>query len=67
MILVIGLIFIIIALWQLFITGRAFNKLKAEGGKETSPFIMLGLSNSMIFAIVFFVVGIGCIFFGGSF
>lgn len=58
-----GIIFVLVGIWQLAITWRTFTKLKTEGSKETSPFIMLSLSNSLLFAVVFFTVGVGSFFY----
>ncbi|MDK1726401.1 hypothetical protein [Dellaglioa algida] len=63
MIYIIGFIFILFAIWQLVLTWRTFKKLKKEGNKDTSSFIMLALSNSLLFVVVFLVVGISCLFF----
>ncbi|CAM2956645.1 conserved hypothetical protein [Dellaglioa algida] len=63
MIYIIGFIFILFAIWQLVLTWRTFKKLKKEGNKDTSSFIMLAFSNSLLFVVVFLVVGISCLFF----
>ncbi|MHC9536209.1 hypothetical protein ACVQ8P_00085 [Dellaglioa sp. BT-FLS60] len=67
MLYIFGFIFILIAIWQLVLTWKTFTKLKKEGTKDTSSFIMLALSNSLLFAIVFLLVGVGCLFFKGYF
>jgi hypothetical protein len=59
----IGVIFLSIGIWQLVITKRTLTDLKKEGDKNTSPFIILGLWNSLIFAIIFIGIAIGCFFF----
>lgn len=62
MIYIIGFIFILFALLQLVLTWRSFTKFKKEGNKDTSSFIMLALSNSLLFVVVFLVVGVSCLF-----
>ncbi|KRK45371.1 hypothetical protein N0K71_06575 [Dellaglioa algida] len=64
---IIGIIFILIAIWQLFMTWQTFTKLKKEGTKDTSSFITLALSNSLLFAVIFFGVGAGYLLFNGYF
>ena len=48
----IGGIFLLISIWQFIVTGRTFSYLKKESGKRTSPFILLGLWSSLVFAII---------------
>lgn len=55
-----GFVFLLISIWQLVITWRTFVKIKNEGDKSTSPFIMLGLWNSLLFAVIFFAVALWC-------
>ncbi|MGE7925835.1 hypothetical protein ACQKND_21980 [Viridibacillus arvi] len=57
-----GFIFLLIGIWQLIITQRTFTGLKKDGDKSTSPFIMLGLWNSLVFAIIFIAVSLGSFF-----
>ena len=56
-----GLIFLVIGIFQLVITWRTFAHLKKEGDKNTSPFTMLGLWNSLVFALLFIVVAFMCV------
>lgn len=58
----IGGIFLLISIWQFIVTGRTFSYLKKEGGKRTSPFILLGLWSSLVFAIISFAVAIASFF-----
>ncbi|MHC5252386.1 hypothetical protein ACYRFS_00200 [Listeria kieliensis] len=58
----IGSIFLLISIWQFFVTWRTFINIKKSGDETTSPFITLALWNSLSFAIIFFTVGIGCFF-----
>ena len=57
----IGGIFLLISIWQFIVTGRTFSYLK--GGKRTSPFILLGLWSSLVFAIISFAVAIASFFY----
>ena len=61
----IGGIFLLISIWQFIVTGRTFSYLKKEGGKRTrtSPFILLGLWSSLVFAIISFAVAIASFFY----
>lgn len=61
----IGVVFLLISIWQIFITWRTISKLKLAAGKETSPFILLGIASSLIFAVIFFTVAIRFLFFSG--
>lgn len=56
----VGFVFLLVSIWQLVITWRTFASIKNEGDKNTSPFIMLGLWNSLIFAVIFFAVALWC-------
>lgn len=56
----VGFVFLLVSIWQLVITWRTFASIKSEGDKNTSPFIMLGLWNSLIFAVIFFAVALWC-------
>lgn len=58
----IGGIFLLISIWQFIVTGRTFSYLK-KGGKRTSPFILLGLWSSLVFAIISFAVAIASFFY----
>ncbi|PLS35096.1 hypothetical protein CYV26_06760 [Carnobacterium maltaromaticum] len=55
-----GFVFLLVSIWQLVITWRTFASIKSEGDKNTSPFIMLGLWNSLIFAVILFAVALWC-------
>ncbi|MFK4566278.1 hypothetical protein [Enterococcus sp. UD-01] len=57
-----GFIFLLISIWQFIITWRTFTGLKKDGDKNTSPFIMLGLWNSLVFALIFIAVAFMCFF-----
>ncbi|HBC4853573.1 hypothetical protein ACUXIF_001576 [Enterococcus faecalis] len=59
----IGGIFLLISIWQFIVTGRTFSYLKKEGDKRTSPFILLGLWSSLVFAIISFAVAIASFFY----
>lgn len=59
----IGGIFLLISIWQFIVTGRTFSYLKKEGSKRTSPFILLGLWSSLVFAIISFAVAIASFFY----
>lgn len=59
----IGGIFLLISIWQFIVTGRTFSYLKKEAGKRTSPFILLGLWSSLVFAIISFAVAIASFFY----
>ncbi|EKZ0362665.1 hypothetical protein ACTRHR_001444 [Enterococcus faecalis] len=59
----IGGIFLLISIWQFIVTGRTFSYLKKESGKRTSPFILLGLWSSLVFAIISFAVAIASFFY----
>ncbi|WP_270786607.1 hypothetical protein [Enterococcus faecalis] len=59
----IGGIFLLISIWQFIVTGRTFSYLKKEDGKRTSPFILLGLWSSLVFAIISFAVAIASFFY----
>lgn len=48
----IGGIFLLISIWQFIVTGRTFSYLKKEGGKRTSPFILLGLWSSLVLSLI---------------
>jgi hypothetical protein len=58
----IGVIFLLVGIWQLAMTWRTFARLKTKGDKSTSPFIMLGLWTSFSFSIIFLAVALGCFF-----
>ena len=57
----IGGIFLLISIWQFIVTGRTFAYLKKEGGKRTSPFILLGLWSS--FSVCYYFICCGDCFF----
>ena len=59
----IGGIFLLISIWQFIVTGRTFSYLKKEGGKRTSPFILLGLWSSLVFAIISLAEAIASFFY----
>lgn len=50
---IIGVIFFLLGVWQLWLTKRTFINLKAGGNRETSPFIMISLGSSLVMGILF--------------
>ncbi|MFC4770778.1 monovalent cation/H(+) antiporter subunit G [Enterococcus hermanniensis] len=50
---IIGVIFFLLGVWQLWITKRTYTNLKASGNQETSPFIMISLGSSLIMGVLF--------------
>ncbi|MGM0165864.1 hypothetical protein IGI39_000815 [Enterococcus sp. AZ135] len=50
---ILGIVFLLLSVWQLAMTKRSFTDLKKNGNKNTSPFIMLGLWFSFIIGISF--------------
>lgn len=57
-----GLVFLAVSIWQFVMTKQAFTKLKQKGNENTSPFMLLSLAFSLLFAIIFFVLGLRTLF-----
>ncbi|MGX6977696.1 hypothetical protein ACWN8V_00265 [Vagococcus elongatus] len=62
MIYLIGIIFLLVGLWTLVMTWRAFTYVKKDGDENTSPFIVLGLGNGLIFSVISIGVALACFF-----
>jgi Kef-type K+ transport system membrane component KefB len=54
----IGGLFILIGLIQIYIAYRTFRKIKTSGGKDISPFMPLALYGGLAFGIILVAVGI---------
>ncbi|MFR3684659.1 MAG: hypothetical protein ACLTXM_06415 [Enterococcus sp.] len=59
---IIGVFFLLLAMWQFWMTKRSFTGLRRNGNENTSPFIMLGQWHSLSLAIGFLIVAIACFF-----
>lgn len=55
-----GSVFLLVSIWQLFMTKGYYQDLKKNGNKNTSPFAMLSLFFSLAFSIILFVIGVRC-------
>ena len=53
---IIGLVFLALGIWQLWITKRSFSNLRTKGNEATSPFVMFSLWSSLVMAIIFLVI-----------
>lgn len=62
---IIGIVFLLLGVWQLWMTKRAFTNLKTKGTKEASPFVMFSLWSSLVMAVIF--LGLAYSFFTGNF
>lgn len=61
----IGMVFLVLGIWQLWMTKRSFSNLRNKGNAGTSPFIMVSLWSSFVMAILF--LGIAYQFIVGNF
>lgn len=59
---VIGVIFLLLSIWQFIMAKRAFKNLKQNGDEGTSPFIMFGLWSGLLFAFIFLVAAFSSFF-----
>lgn len=50
---IIGMVFLALGIWQLWMTKRSFSNLKNKGNEGTSPFVMVSLWSSLVMAIIF--------------
>ncbi|WP_119317118.1 hypothetical protein [Companilactobacillus formosensis] len=57
-----GVLFILIGIWQLFISIKYLNVLKKVGNKTTSGFSPLAIYFSLFIGVVFLVIGISAVF-----
>lgn len=55
---IISIVFVCISIWQFTMTWRTFTHLKKEGNQNTSPFIMLSLFSSLLFAVLFLAIAL---------
>ncbi|KRK52426.1 hypothetical protein FC97_GL000228 [Companilactobacillus kimchii DSM 13961 = JCM 10707] len=55
-------LFIIIGIWQFFVTINYFKTLKKSGGKSTSAFSPMAIWFSFILAITFIILGLSSLF-----
>lgn len=58
---IIGLVFLALGIWQLWITKRSFSNLRNKGNETTSPFVMFSLWSSLVMAIIFLVIAYNAI------
>nr|WP_137614330.1 hypothetical protein [Enterococcus viikkiensis] len=58
----IGIFFLLISIWQFYITKRTFSQIRKKGNESTSPFILFGLWGSLVFALCSLYVAILCFF-----
>lgn len=56
----IGVVFLLLSVWQFWISKRSLKEVKQNGNKSTSPFMLVSLASSMGIAIVFLVVAFMC-------
>ncbi|MGL9816178.1 hypothetical protein IGK51_002786 [Enterococcus sp. DIV0098] len=49
---IIGVAFLILGVWQLWMTKRSFTSLKKSGNQNTSPFVMFSLWSSLVCGVV---------------
>lgn len=59
---VIGGVCLLIGLWQLWMTKRAFTHFKEQGNEQTSPFLLLSFWFSLLFAVILLSSGFWAIF-----
>ncbi|MGL9727577.1 hypothetical protein [Enterococcus sp. DIV0756] len=59
----IGVIFVLLGVWQFVMTKRSFSNLKKNGNKNTSPFVMFSLWSSLVIGICFFSAAGYCFFY----
>lgn len=57
---VVGIIFLVLGVWQLWMTKRSFTNLRQKGNKDTSPFVMFSLWSSLLMAIIFLGISYSC-------
>ncbi|MBS5819760.1 hypothetical protein [Enterococcus gilvus] len=55
---IIGIVFLLLGIWQLWMTVRTFKNIKKEGNENTSPFIMLSLWGSIVMVVIFLSLAI---------
>lgn len=51
-----GIAFLILGIWQLWMTKRSFTSLKKTSDEKTSPFIMISLGSSLVMAVIFLAI-----------
>lgn len=61
---ILGVAFLILGVWQLWMTKRSFTSLKKSGNQNTSSFVMVSLWSSLVMAIIFFALAFN--FFTGN-
>lgn len=61
---IIGVAFLILGVWQLWMTKRSFTSLKKSGNQNTSSFVMVSLWSSLVMAIIFLALAFN--FFTGN-
>ncbi|AUI71291.1 hypothetical protein COSHB9_12980 [Companilactobacillus alimentarius] len=59
---VVAILFIIIGIWQIFISVKYFKYLKQNANKDTSRFVLLAVWSSFIIGLFLFVIGISAFF-----
>ncbi|MGG5372169.1 hypothetical protein IGI67_003840 [Enterococcus sp. AZ196] len=57
-----GVIFLLLSIWQFIMFKRAFTHLRQSADKDTSPFIMLSMWGGLVFAIILLSIAISCFF-----
>ena len=56
-----GIAFLILGIWQLWMTKRSFTSLKKTSDEKTSPFIMISLGSSLVMAVIFLAIAINLV------
>ncbi|WP_334340846.1 hypothetical protein [Companilactobacillus sp. HBUAS56275] len=59
---ILGTLFIIIGIWQMFATTKYFKEIKTNGNKTTSPFSLIALWFSLVLSIIFIFIGLAAFF-----
>lgn len=58
----IGGVLLVIGLWQVWMTKRAFTHFKEQGNESTSPFLLISFWFSLLFAIILLSSAVRVIF-----
>ncbi|MCI1894900.1 hypothetical protein ACFQ41_11240 [Lacticaseibacillus suilingensis] len=53
-----GIVLVVVGLWQFHATTHAFKEMKRNGNKNTSPFIMYALYSGYLFGGLFIIGGV---------
>jgi len=57
-----AILFLIIGVWQIYITIVYFKNLKKSANKDTSPFVLAAMWSSLVVGVILTVLGISAFF-----